>query len=178
YLARVRELTRAAGALLVYDEVQSGMGRAGAWMAHHLPEIGGGAIPDAVALAKGLGGGFPVGALITLGEVASAVFGPGNHGTTFGGNPMAAAAGLATIHVIERDGLLQAVRDRGERLRAGIEALPQGGTDAGQAPLVAGVRGRGLLLGIELSEPIAPAVVTEALAAGFIVNAAAPTVVR
>src|SRR5699024_8530454 len=89
-----------------------------------------------------------------------------------------AAAGLATIHVIERDGLLQAVRDRGEQLRAGIEALPQGGTDAGQAPLVTGVRGRGLLLGIELSEPIAPAVVTEALAAGFIVNAAAPTVVR
>ncbi|MPV51171.1 MULTISPECIES: acetylornithine transaminase [unclassified Pseudactinotalea] len=175
YLAQVRELTRAAGALLILDEVQTGMGRCGAWMAHHLPEIGGGIVPDAIALAKGLGGGFPVGALVTLGADVSGVFTPGNHGTTFGGNPMAAAAGLATIHVIERDDLLAAVRERGEQLRAGITALPQA---SGEHALIRGVRGEGLLLGVELTAPIGPAVVTAALEAGFIVNAAAPTVVR
>src|SRR5690625_4532718 len=105
YLAAARELTTAHGALLILDEVQTGMGRTGTWMAHHHPQIGGGIVPDAVAVAKGLGGGFPVGALITLTEAASTLLQPGQHGTTFGGNPVAAAAALATIHVIERDDL-------------------------------------------------------------------------
>ncbi len=170
YLVRARELTREHGALLVLDEVQSGMGRTGAWMAHHHPEIGGGAVPDVVALAKGLGGGFPVGALVALGEGPASVLTPGTHGTTFGGNPVAAAAGLATIHVIERDGLLDAVTERGEQLRAGVEALDH--------PLVAGARGVGLLLAIELTAPVAPEVARAALDAGYVVNAVAPTAIR
>ena len=170
FLARARELADAHGALLIYDEVQTGMGRVGAWFAHQVEEIGGGAQPDAIALAKGLGSGFPVGALITLTETASGVLAPGNHGTTFGGNPMAAAAGLATIHVIERDGLLANVRARGNQFAQEITALAD--------PRIAGVRGEGLLLGVELTTPIAQGVVTAALDAGFIVNAAAPNVVR
>ena len=174
YLTRARALTRAHDALLILDEVQSGMGRTGAWMAHHHPEIGGAGddlvVPDAVALAKGLGGGFPVGALIAIGEGPAATLTPGTHGTTFGGNPVAAAAGLATIHVIERDGLLEAVTDRGGELREGIEALGH--------PLIAGTRGMGLLIAIQLSEPIAAAVAHAALGAGYIVNPVAPDAIR
>ncbi len=170
FLARARELADTHGALLIYDEVQTGMGRAGSWFAHQIDAIGGGARPDAIALAKGLGSGFPVGALITLTEKPDGVLTPGNHGTTFGGNPMAAAAGLATIHVIERDDLLANVRARGNQFTQEITAL----TD----PRIAGVRGEGLLLGIELTAPIAQGVVTAALDAGFLVNAAAPNVVR
>lgn len=170
YLAFARELADRHGALLIYDEVQTGMGRVGAWFAHQLPHIGGGARPDLIAVAKGLGAGFPVGAVIALGDVAPSVLIPGNHGTTFGGNPMAAAAGLATIHVIERDNLLTNVVDRGEQLREEILAL-------GRAE-ISEVRGEGLLRGIVLTSQIAPAVVQAALAEGFIVNAAAPNVVR
>lgn len=170
YLAAARELTTAHGALLILDEVQTGMGRTGAWMAHHHPEIGGGVVPDAIAVAKGLGGGFPVGALITLTEAATALLQPGQHGTTFGGNPMAAAAALATIHVIERDHLLEAVRRTGEHLRTALAATGH--------PLVAGVRGAGLLLAIELTAPVAAAAAQAALTAGFIVNPVAPDAIR
>ncbi len=170
FLARARELADAHGALLIYDEVQTGMGRVGSWFAHQIDAIGGGARPDAIALAKGLGSGFPVGALITLTEKSDGVLTPGNHGTTFGGNPMAAAAGLATIHVIERDDLLANVRARGNQFTQEISAL--------RDSRITGVRGEGLLLGIELTTPIAQGVVTAALDAGFIVNAAAPNVVR
>lgn len=170
FLARARELADAHGALLIYDEVQTGMGRVGAWFAHQITEIGGGAQPDAIALAKGLGSGFPVGALITVTEQAGGVLAPGNHGTTFGGNPMAAAAGLATIHVIERDDLLVNVRARGKQFAQEITALAD--------PRIVGVRGEGLLLGIELTTPTAQGVVTAALDAGFIVNAAAPNIIR
>ena len=170
YLTAARELTATHGALLILDEVQTGMGRTGAWMAHHHPEIGGGVVPDAIAVAKGLGGGFPVGALITLTETATALLQPGQHGTTFGGNPMAAAAALATIHVIERDHLLEAVRDTGEHLRTALAATGH--------PLVAGVRGAGLLLAIELTAPVAAAAAQAALKAGFVVNPVAPDAIR
>jgi len=170
YLAAARELTTAHGALLILDEVQTGMGRTGTWMAHHHPEIGGGIVPDAVAVAKGLGGGFPVGALITLTEAASTLLQPGQHGTTFGGNPVAAAAALATIHVIERDDLLRQVASTGEHLRTAIATTGH--------PLVAGVRGEGLLIAVELAEPVAAAAAQAALRAGFIVNPVAPDAIR
>ena len=170
YLALARELTAEHGALLVLDEVQTGMGRTGAWLAYHHDHIGGGILPDAVTLAKGLGGGFPVGALIAFGPAAAALLGRGQHGSTFGGNPVASAAGLATIGVIERDDLLAHVARLGERFRAGL-------ADTGNG-LVRSVRGEGLLIGIELSDPVAPEVVSRALAKGFLVNACTPTTVR
>ncbi|HEX3004568.1 MAG TPA: acetylornithine transaminase [Angustibacter sp.] len=166
YLAEARRLTERVGALLVVDEVQTGMGRTGAWFAHTRH----GVVPDVVTVAKGLGGGIPVGAVVTLGERASGLLGPGQHGTTFGGNPVAAAAALATIHVIERDGLLAQVQQVGRRITDGAGA-------AG-APLVADVRGEGLLLGLRLRAPRAAQVAAAALDAGFIVNAVAPDTVR
>jgi acetylornithine/N-succinyldiaminopimelate aminotransferase len=165
YLARARELCDAAGALLWVDEVQTGMGRTGAWLAH----VAEGVRADVVTLAKGLGNGFPVGACVARGRAAS-MLQPGSHGSTFGGNPVAAIAGLAVIAVIERDGLLQHATAMGEHLVASVGAL--------RHPLVAGVRGRGLLRGIVLTEPIAAAVSDAALDAGFVVNAPRPDVLR
>ncbi len=170
YLARARELTARAGALLVLDEVQTGVGRTGSWFAFQQPDLGGGIRPDAVTLAKGLGGGFPIGAIVAFGERPARLLGRGQHGTTFGGNPVAAAAALATLGVIERDDLLAHVRATGAALRADIEA-------AGN-PLIAGVRGRGLLLAVTLTRPVAAEVAAAALAAGFIVNAVAPDAIR
>jgi acetylornithine/N-succinyldiaminopimelate aminotransferase len=170
YLARARELTAAHGALLVLDEVQSGMGRTGSWFAYQQPHLGGGIVPDAVTLAKGLGGGFPIGAVIAYGERAATLLGRGQHGTTFGGNPVAAAAALATIGVIERDGLLAHVTEVGGQLRAAIAATGH--------PLVSSVRGEGLLVAIELNEPVAAAIAARALEAGFIVNPVRPTTIR
>jgi acetylornithine/N-succinyldiaminopimelate aminotransferase len=170
YLAHARRLTAEAGALLVLDEIQTGVGRTGSWFAFQQPEIGGGVLPDVVTVAKGLGGGFPVGAAIAFGERAAALLGRGQHGTTFGGNPVAAAAGLATLGVIERDGLLENVRRVGDLLRTEIEG-------AGN-PLVAGVRGRGLLLAVQLTRPVAADVAAAALEAGFVVNAVAPDAIR
>jgi len=173
YLRRARELTTEHGALLILDEVQSGMGRTGRWMAHHHPDIGGGVdavVPDVVALAKGLGGGFPIGALVAIGEGPATTLTPGSHGTTFGGNPVAAAAGLATIHVIERDGLLDAVTERGRYLRSAIEALGH--------PLVSGARGLGLLIAIELTAAVSAEVAKALMGAGYIVNAVTPTAIR
>ncbi|WP_241236841.1 acetylornithine transaminase [Georgenia faecalis] len=170
YLAAARDLTRRHGALLILDEVQTGMGRTGAWMAHHHDHIGGGVVPDVVVLAKGLAGGLPIGALVALGTDAATLLGPGQHGSTFGGNPVAAAAALATIHVIERDGLIAAAHGRGEQLLTGARAI--------EHPLLAGARGEGLLLALELTRPLAPAVAAAALDAGFIVNAVAPDAVR
>jgi len=170
YLAAARELTARHGALLVLDEVQSGMGRTGRWMAHHHDHIGGGVVPDVVVLAKGMAGGLPVGAVVALGEQAATLLGPGQHGTTFGGNPVASAAGLATMHVIERDGLLAAVTERGHQLREGVAALGH--------PLVADVRGEGLLLAVSLTRPVAQDVARAALDAGYIVNPVAPDALR
>ncbi|HKG50207.1 MAG TPA: acetylornithine transaminase [Actinomycetales bacterium] len=166
YLALARELTTRHSALLVVDEVQTGIGRTGAWFAHTRS----GVVPDVVTTAKGLGGGIPVGAVVALGERAAGLLGPGQHGTTFGGNPVAAAAALATLHVIERDGLLANARDVGQRLRDGVLAIG--------SPLVTGVEGEGLLLGIRLVRPVAADVTAAALEAGFVVNAVAPDVVR
>ncbi|HEY5518341.1 MAG TPA: acetylornithine transaminase [Cellulomonas sp.] len=170
YLARARELTSAHGSLLVVDEVQTGMGRTGRWLAYQHPHLGGGILPDVVTLAKGLGGGFPIGAVIAYGERTASLLGRGQHGSTFGGNPVAAAAGLATIGVIERDGLLAHATEIGGLLRAGIAATGH--------PLVSGVRGDGLLLAVELNEPVAAVLAARALDAGFIVNAVRPTTLR
>lgn len=170
YLVAARELTARHGALLVLDEVQTGVGRTGSWFAYQQPEVGGGVVPDVVTLAKGLGGGFPVGAVVAYGERAATLLGRGQHGTTFGGNPVAAAAALATLGVIERDGLLENVRTVGALLRDGIAG-------AGN-PLVAGVRGRGLLLAVQLTRPVAADVARTALDAGFVVNAVAPDAIR
>jgi acetylornithine aminotransferase len=165
YLPAARELTSAVGALLWVDEVQTGIGRCGAWLA----SAASGVTADIVTFAKGLGNGFPIGACVATGAAAS-LLGPGSHGTTFGGNPVAAAAGLAVIGIIERDGLLERAVAAGDRLAAEILAL--------QHPQVTAVRGRGLLRGIVLADPIAPAVAEAALDAGFVINAPRPHVLR
>ncbi|MFF5706887.1 acetylornithine transaminase [Streptomyces sp. NPDC012794] len=166
YLTAAREITRATGTLLALDEVQTGIGRCGSWFEHQQHE---GVEPDLVTLAKGLGGGLPLGAVAAFGPAAD-LLQPGQHGTTFGGNPVACAAGLAVIDTIAAEGLLDQVKARGERLRSGIEASAHG--------LVSHVRGSGLLLGIVLTEPLAPQVQLAAQQAGFLVNAPAPDVVR
>ncbi|MGW5347084.1 acetylornithine transaminase [Streptomyces sp. NPDC004050] len=170
YLKAAREITRATGTLLVLDEVQTGIGRCGHWFEHQAHE---GVDPDLVTLAKGLGGGLPIGAVAALGPAAD-LLQPGQHGTTFGGNPVACAAGLAVLDTIAADGLLDEVKALGERLRSGIEGL-RGGSGH---PLVSHVRGEGLLLGIVLTGPYAPQVQQAAQDAGFLVNAPAPDVVR
>ena len=170
YLAEARRLTTEHGALLVLDEVQSGMGRTGTWFAHQQSEVGGGVVPDAVTVAKGLGGGFPVGALIAYGPQVAGLLGRGQHGSTFGGNPVAAAAGLATTGVVERDGLLAHVTELGRAWRAALRGLGH--------PLVREVRGLGLLIGVELVAPVAAVVAARALEAGIIVNAATSTTLR
>ncbi|SEQ17992.1 acetylornithine aminotransferase [Microlunatus flavus] len=165
YLARARELCDAAGALLWVDEVQTGMGRTGSWLVHTAQ----GVRADVVTVAKGLGNGFPVGACIATGRAAS-LLQPGSHGSTFGGNPVAAIAGLAVMNVIERDGLLEHVTAMGEHLERSVMGLGH--------PLVAEVRGRGLLRGVVLTADVAPAVTDLALEAGFVINAPRPHVLR
>ncbi|QCX75338.1 Acetylornithine aminotransferase [Streptomyces sp. YIM 121038] len=166
YLRAAREITRATGTLLVLDEVQTGVGRTGHWFAHFADED---VLPDVVTLAKGLGGGLPLGATVAFGE-AAALLRPGQHGTTFGGNPVACAAGLAVLDTIAAEGLLDRTQRAGERLRDGIESAGHG--------LVDHVRGAGLLLGMVLTEPLAAQVQRAAQDAGFLVNAPAPDVVR
>ncbi|MFC7841453.1 acetylornithine transaminase [Streptomyces sp. NPDC057382] len=166
YLKAARAITAATGALLVLDEVQTGIGRTGHWFEYQAHE---GVLPDVVTLAKQLGGGLPLGATVAFGRAAD-LLRPGQHGTTFGGNPVACAAGLAVIDTIENEGLLENVKRQGERLRDGIEGLGH--------PLIDFVRGSGLLLGIVLTEPLAPQVRQAAQEAGFLVNVPAPDVVR
>ncbi|WP_306912586.1 acetylornithine transaminase [Arthrobacter sp. B3I9] len=164
YLKAAREATSAAGALLILDEVQTGIGRTGKWLASEDAGI----VPDAVTLAKGLGGGFPIGALVTFGPDVSALLSAGQHGTTFGGNPVATAAALATLHVLENQHVLEHVRGVGEHLRAGLSVV-DGVTE---------VRGEGLLIGFDLDADVAPGVVTAGLEAGFIVNSPGPRTIR
>jgi acetylornithine/N-succinyldiaminopimelate aminotransferase len=165
YLETARQVTRASGALLVLDEVQTGIGRTGAWFAHQAA----GVEPDVLTLAKGLGGGLPVSACLAFGAAAS-LLQPGQHGTTFGGNPVSCAAALAVLDTIEADGLLERAETLGKTLTAGITGLGH--------PLVGTVRGSGLMLGIVLTEPVAAAVEVAARRHGFLVNAVAPDVVR
>jgi len=165
YLRAARAACDEAGALLVLDEIQSGVGRTGAWFAFQ-PE---GIIPDVITLAKGLGGGLPIGACIGIGGCGSAL-GKGDHGSTFGGNPVACAAALAVLDTIESEGLLKNVTEVGDRLAAGIEATGH--------PLVTGVRGSGLWRAITLAAPAAPAVEAAAARAGFLVNAVQPDAIR
>jgi acetylornithine aminotransferase len=165
YLKAARAACDEGGALLVLDEIQSGIGRTGDWFAHQRE----GVLPDVLTLAKGLGGGLPIGACIGLGRCGS-VLGKGDHGSTFGGNPIACAAALAVLDTIEKDGLLGRVTVVGERLAAGIE-----GTNH---PLVAGVRGTGLWLAIALTGTAGTAVAATAQRHGFLVNAVQPDAVR
>ncbi|GAA2155374.1 acetylornithine aminotransferase [Humibacillus xanthopallidus] len=162
YLRLARELTTQHGALLVVDEIQTGIGRTGDWFAHQRAGI----VPDAMTLAKGLGGGVPIGALVTFGPEVTRLLTAGQHGTTFGGNPLACAAGLAVLDTIEREDVLAHVREVG--------ALLDDVTIDG----VAGTRGRGLLRAIELDGIPSAAVMTAAREAGFIVNAVTPTAIR
>ena len=165
YLAAARSLTLAHGALLIVDEIQTGAGRTGAWFGFSHEGI----TPDAITLAKGIGGGFPIGALVTYGA-ASALFTPGSHGSTFGGNPLATAVADAVLAEIERADLVDNAARRGAELREIILGI--------DSPLIAGVRGRGLLVGVALTEPVAGAVVAAAQDRGLIVNAANPETVR
>jgi acetylornithine aminotransferase len=165
YLAAARAITTKHGALLALDEVQTGIGRTGHWFAHQAD----GVEPDVITLAKGLGGGLPIGACIAFGDAAT-LLEPGQHGSTFGGNPISCAAALAVLRTIARDGLLDHVKRVGERLRTGIEAL--------DLPLISDVRGAGLLLGIVLTEPVAAGLVDGLRDAGFLANAPQPDVIR
>lgn len=165
YLVRAREITARHGALLILDEVQTGIGRTGKMYAHQAFGI----TPDVMTLAKGLGAGLPIGAVLATGHAAD-LFTPGMHGTTFGGNPVSAAAALAVLRTIAEDGLLDHVESVGKRLSDGIAVL--------EHPLIADVRGAGLLIGIGLTRPVAPQVEARARAAGYLVNPAKPDVIR
>ncbi|MEU0871711.1 acetylornithine transaminase [Nocardia brasiliensis] len=165
YLAKAREITTRNGALLILDEVQTGIGRTGKFYAHQAVGI----VPDVITLAKGLGGGLPIGAVLATGRAAELLT-PGLHGTTFGGNPVCAAAALAVLRTIDEEGLLAHVESVGKRLSDGIELL--------EHPLIDQVRGAGLLLGIVLTDAISAQVEARARAAGYLVNPAKPDVIR
>ena len=165
YLRAAREACDQAGALLVIDEIQSAIGRTGAWFAHQAE----GVRPDVLTLAKGLGGGLPIGACVGFGRCGTG-FAKGDHGSTFGGNPVACAAALAVLDTIERDGLLDHVAAVGERLTVGLQAVSH--------PLMAGVRGRGLWLAIALTAARAADLEAAARRAGFLVNAVQPDAIR
>jgi acetylornithine aminotransferase len=165
YLAAARQICDETGAALVVDEIQSGIGRTGVWFQHQREGIR----PDVITLAKGLGGGLPIGACVAFGDYGTA-FGKGDHGSTFGGNPIACAAALAVLDTIDKDGLLDHVTAVGEQLADGIAA-------AGH-PLLARVRGAGLWRALVLSEPKSADVEAAARDAGFLVNAVKPDVIR
>lgn len=165
YLAAARRIADDVGALLVVDEVQSGIGRTGEWLMCAAQ----GVLPDVVTLAKGLGGGLPVGAVLATGAAAE-VFATGDHGSTFGGNPVSCAAALAVLDTIERDGLLEHVRTVGDHWAASFDTVDH--------PLLAGHRGVGLWRALELTEPVAAALEVQARSAGFLINGVRPTSIR
>jgi acetylornithine aminotransferase len=158
FLEAARRLTAEHGALLIVDEIQTGAGRTGSWFAFQRAGI----VPDAITLAKGIGGGVPIGALVTFGR-ASDLFSPGQHGSTFGGNPLATATANAVLGEIEESGLVENARVRGDQLRSLIAAI--------DSPLILETRGAGLLVGIGLAEAVAPAIVRAALEVGLVINA-------
>lgn len=165
YLEAAREITARHGALLIVDEIQTGAGRTGAWFGFQHAGI----TPDAITVAKGIGSGFPIGALITFGA-AGDLFYPGTHGSTFGGNALGTAVASAVLGEIERADLLTNATVQGDRVRAAIAAI--------DSPLVAGTRGQGLLIGVALHEPVAGALVAAAQQHGLIVNAANDRTIR
>jgi acetylornithine aminotransferase len=165
YLVAARELTARHGALLIVDEIQTGAGRTGEWFAFQRDGI----VPDAITVAKGIGSGFPIGALVTFGD-ASDLFYPGTHGSTFGGNALATAVAGAVLDEIERAGLVQNAAVRGQQLRDAIAAI--------DSPLVETVRGAGLLLGVALTHPVAGAVAAAAQQHGLVINAANERTIR
>jgi len=165
YLAAARALADAHGALLILDEVQTGIGRTGAWFAHQHE----GVAPDVMTLAKGLGGGLPIGAVIGFGRAAS-LFTPGSHGSTFGGNPVSCAAALAVLDAIESDGLIARARELHEVLAEGLVARGHG--------LVTHVRGRGLLMAAALADPPAADLERACREHGLLVNAVASDAIR
>jgi acetylornithine aminotransferase len=165
YLRAARDITAEAGAALVLDEIQSGIGRTGAWFACQAQGI----LPDVITLAKGLGGGLPIGACIGVGDYGTA-FAAGDHGSTFGGNPIACAAALAVIDTIEAENILANVTTVGELLKGGIAAISH--------PLLREVRGSGLWLGVVLTAPVAAEVTAAARERGYLVNPVQPDVVR
>ncbi|GAB2987838.1 acetylornithine transaminase [Saccharothrix stipae] len=165
YLQAARRITAEHGALLVLDEVQTGVGRLGTWFAFHQVGI----VPDVITLAKGLGGGLPLGACIAVGP-AKDLFEPGQHGTTFGGNPVCCAAALAVLDTIAADGLLEHAGAVGKEIATGVEALDH--------PLISGVRGAGLLLGITLREAVSAKAAAAAQQAGYLINPIQPDVIR
>jgi acetylornithine/N-succinyldiaminopimelate aminotransferase len=165
FLAAVRSICDASGALMIVDEVQSGIGRTGHWLASQAE----GVRPDVITLAKGLGGGLPIGACLALGP-AGELFAPGDHGSTFGGNPVSCAAALAVLTTIADDHLLDNVKRVGEHLAHRLEAL--------DSPLVSGVRGTGLWRAVALTGDHASAVEAEARSRGLLVNAVKPDALR
>jgi acetylornithine/N-succinyldiaminopimelate aminotransferase len=169
YLRELRALCDERDWLMMIDEVQCGMGRTGKWFAHQWAGI----VPDVMPLAKGLGSGVPVGAVVA-GPKAANIFQPGNHGTTFGGNPLAMRAGVETIRIMEEDGLLANAEDVGAHLKAGLQAALSAELAAGE---VKEIRGQGLMLGIDLAKPCG-ALTQRAADAGLLISVTADTVVR
>ena len=166
YLRQVRQLCDERDWLLMIDEVQCGMGRTGKWFAHQWAGI----VPDVMPLAKGLGSGVPIGAVVA-GPKAANIFQPGNHGGTFGGNPLAMRAGVETIRIMEKDGLMENAAKVGAHLRAGLEKA------LGGLPGIKEIRGQGLMIGVELDKPCG--VLTGRCAqAGLLISVTADTVVR
>ena len=169
YLRDVRKLCDERDWLLMIDEVQCGMGRTGKWFAHQWAGI----LPDVMPLAKGLGSGVPIGAVVA-GPKAAHIFAPGNHGTTFGGNPLAMRAGVETIRIMERDGVLANAEKVGTHLKAGLEAALKSEVASGS---VKEIRGQGLMLGIELSKPCS-ALTQQCADNGLLISVTADNVVR
>jgi len=165
YLEAARELTTQHGVLLIVDEIQTGAGRTGRWFGFQESGI----VPDAITLAKGMGGGVPIGALVTFGA-ASELLQPGQHGTTFGGNPLVCAVSNAVLKQIETDGLVANAAQRGAELRTQLARL--------NSPFITELRGRGLLIGIGLAAPVAQRIVAVALEHGLIINAPHESTVR
>lgn len=170
-LRAARDACDRVGALLIVDEVQTGLGRLGQWYGWQAALDGEPVVPDVVCLAKGLANGLPIGAIVAHGEAAK-VFEPGDHATTFGGGPVVCAAALAALDVIERDGLIERAAHLGARFAAELDTM------ASQHTLIGGHRGRGLLQAVTLTRDVAPAVVAAALGHGLIVNAVALDAVR
>ncbi|MFZ9811798.1 MAG: aspartate aminotransferase family protein [Burkholderiaceae bacterium] len=166
FLKELRALCTEHDVLLMLDEVQCGIGRTGKWFAHQWADV----LPDVMPLAKGLGSGVPIGAVVAHGKAAS-LFEPGNHGTTFGGNPLAMRAGLETLAAVEEEGLLANAAARGQQIRDGLAAALSG------MPGLREIRGQGLMIGVELQEPCT-ALATKALEAGLLINVTADRVIR